>query len=482
MGFAAGLQAGERLGQGILDAYNQSKQYQEFDRIQKAEAEGIQGYTPQMGQQLESIANAKDAQGNPVYQLTPQEGGAGYGLSVRNEQGGYTPVEGPGIQPQRTTQFLGQRYEGDLTPERMQGLRYSAMADVVARQDPFKALQMRQEATRMEREAEEAPLRRQQLEQQVGLGKVQLTEAERKQEATGRLDAFNTEVNQLQNPTPDQLKALAAKHNLDRAQQLDVTSQFTGIAKNELEAFDLDIKKAVKGKDLTGLIDLHKNDPRFGDGTHFVMGKGAKGQVILNLVSDADPTKVLRTESFADSGMATAYLRKAAEDPANLAEWMVGMRGKEADIRAKEASATKDVAMAGLYAQGGAAGAKGLKQKVADFKEVYGREPTESEKGIMAGLTNKPREFTAADVNARAKLMIEGNMMDPDDPTKPLSPQKAIQIAQSELSGTPYVSAVDELIKQMAAARAAGQGIKTAPAPIVPRQPLVVRPSSRILD
>jgi hypothetical protein len=26
MGFAAGLQAGERLGQGILDAYNQSKE------------------------------------------------------------------------------------------------------------------------------------------------------------------------------------------------------------------------------------------------------------------------------------------------------------------------------------------------------------------------------------------------------------------------------------------------------------------------
>ncbi|MFM7013320.1 MAG: hypothetical protein ACKO0Z_28990, partial [Betaproteobacteria bacterium] len=337
MGFAAGFQVGQQAVERGLKMREDDAQKREFERIQNAQAEGIQGYTPQMGQQLESIANARDAEGNAVYQLTPQEGGAGYGLSVRNAEGGYTPVEGPGIQPQRATQFLGQRYEGDLTPERQQGLRYSAMADVVAKQDPARAMQMRQEAARMEREAAEAPLRQQALEQQVGLGKVQLGEAERKAEATGRMDAFNTAFNQLENPTPDQIKSLAATHNLDRDQQFDVTSKITGIAKNELDAFDLDIKKAVRGKDLMGLIDLHKNDPRFGDGTHFVMGKGEKGQVILNLVSDADPTKVLRTESFKDSGMATAYLRKAAEDPANLAEWMVGMRGKEMDIRAKEA-------------------------------------------------------------------------------------------------------------------------------------------------
>jgi hypothetical protein len=256
----------------------------------------------------------------------------------------------PQAEPIQDTQsFMGQQYaQGALTPDKLTGLRYSAMADVMAQRDPAAALRMRQEATRMEREAIEAPLRTQALQQQVGLGGIQLTEAQRKAEGAGRMDAFNTELNQLQNPTPDQMKSLAAKYNLDRAQQLEVTSQYTGIAKNELDAFDLDIKKAVKGKDLTGLIDLHKNDPRFGDGTHFVMAKGDKGQVILNLVSDADPSKVLRTESFKDSTLATAYLRKAAEDPANLAEWMMGMRGKEADIKAKEASTAKDIAQAGL--------------------------------------------------------------------------------------------------------------------------------------
>jgi hypothetical protein len=40
-----------------------------------------------------------------------------------------------------------------------------------------------------------------------------------------------------------------------------------------------------------------------------------------------------------------------------------------------------------LYAQGGAGAGKGtFKQKVADFKEVYGRDPTEAEKGVLANL------------------------------------------------------------------------------------------------
>jgi hypothetical protein len=397
------MQAGIQLGK----AFKEGQERRRLEGIQNAKATEIeQGYTPQMGEQLQGIAAAKDAEGREFYKLTPQTGG-GYGLSTLNAEGGYTPVEGPGIQPQRVTEFLGQRYEGGLTPDRVEALRTRAMAEGVS--DPRMRQQMLMEATRAEREAEESPLRRQQLEQQVGLGKVQLGEAERKAEAAGRMDAFNTEFNTLQNPTPEQLKTLASKYNLDRGQQLEVTSQVTGIAKNELDAFDMDIKKAVKGKDLAGLIDLHKNDSRFGDGTHFVMAKGAGGQVVLNLVSDADPTKVLRTESFKDSGMATAYLRKAAEDPANLAEWMVGMRGKETAIRASEADIEYK------RAQTGALGRKGLEQKFTDMEAILGRKLTEPEKLTLFGAAPKPREVTSEAVANLAKEMVgkpSGRMVD----------------------------------------------------------------------
>jgi hypothetical protein len=124
-----------------------------MEDIQNAKATEIeQGYTPQMGEQLRGIAEAKDAEGNLAYQLTPKEGGAGYGLSVRNAEGGYTPVEGPGIQPQqRVTEFLGQRYEGGLTPERMDAIRTRAMANAVT--DPRMRQQMLMAATAEDRAA-----------------------------------------------------------------------------------------------------------------------------------------------------------------------------------------------------------------------------------------------------------------------------------------------------------------------------------------
>jgi hypothetical protein len=155
------------------------------------------------------------------------------------------------------------------------------------------------------------------------------------------------------------------------------------------------------------------------------------------------------------------------------------------DQKKADAAIAKDQALAGLYNQGGAGAGKGtLKQKVADFKEVYGRDPTEAEKSVLAGLTNKPREVSNADINARAKLMIDGGMMDPDDPTKPLSPQRAVQMATAELSGVPFVSPVDQLILDMAAARnpkaatspAAGAPTTTPAAAPAPRGPASLGP------
>ena len=46
--------------------------------------------------------------------------------------------------------------------------------------------------------------------------------------------------------------------------------------------------------------------------------------------------------------------------------------------------------LAKYYANVGATrGVTSLKQQVADFKEVFGRDPSEEEKGIMAKLINK---------------------------------------------------------------------------------------------
>jgi hypothetical protein len=119
----------------------------------------------------------------------------------------------------------------------------------------------------------------------------------------------------------------------------------------------------------------------------------------------------------------TAYLNKAAMDPATIIDYTMNLQRSKADIAAKEASTAKDRALGGLYAQGGAgAGKGGLKQKVADFKEVYGREPTEDEKGVLAGLTNK--NPNKGDVDRDAWLKAEQKLIESDASPEAIDAQR----------------------------------------------------------
>lgn len=63
-------------------------------------------------------------------------------------------VVAPGLTPQRQTTFMGKIYDGDMTPEKLNGLRYRAAADVVGKYDPIKGIGMQREIMRDERDAE----------------------------------------------------------------------------------------------------------------------------------------------------------------------------------------------------------------------------------------------------------------------------------------------------------------------------------------
>lgn len=380
----------------------------------------------------------------------------------------------PQAEPIQDTQsFMGQQYaQSALTPDKVAGLRYGAMADVIAQRDPAAALRMRQEQTRMEREAELAPLQKEALQTQVSAGRLglkktalELTDAERVAAERENFSGFNAFAAENPNLSVKELKDTAFKQfKFTPKQWQDTVATRLQIETGEMDSFKNSVKKKLQGKNLTQLGSLYNSDPDFDDKTDLAIVPGKGGAVTLNFIDKA--TKAITgTQTFKNEALATEYLNRQATEPETIGSWIMNLRNTESGIAAKEASANKDRALGNLYNQGGAgAGKGGLKQKVADFKEVYGREPTEDEKGVMAGLTNKPREFTAADVNTRAKLLLEGGMMDPDDPKTPLSPQKAIQIAQAELSGTPYVSPVDQLIADMAKARKAQTTAQPTPA------------------
>lgn len=70
----------------------------------------------------------------------------------------------------------------------------------------------------------------------------------------------------------------------------------------------------------------------------------------------------------------------------------------------------------------GSRGATGLKQKVADFKEVYGRDPTEAEKGVLAGLSAK--EPNKGDVDRDAWLRAEQKLIENDATPEAIQAQR----------------------------------------------------------
>jgi hypothetical protein len=194
MGWAAGFRTGTDMARGWIDTYNTANDQRRLQEIGQAKPTEIENaYTTQDAEQLRALANARDAQGNPYYNLEAGADGS-YGLKTNFA---YQGQDGQQVQPggiattfaprASAMEFMGTRYSPeDLTPDRIDGLRSRAMADVIAERDPVRGLQMRQSIKAGERddkrfgwEEQQQPLKQKQLEQQTRTGEIQLGQAER---------------------------------------------------------------------------------------------------------------------------------------------------------------------------------------------------------------------------------------------------------------------------------------------------------------
>lgn len=193
MSFARNFLLGQQIAQNALDTYEKTRERRLLSEYANAKPEEIRNaYTSQDAEQLHAIANAKDAQGNPYYSLEANPDGS-YGVKANFS---YAGQDGQVVQPgglvatfaPRSTvvEFLGNRYAPeDLTPERMEALRYRAMANVVAQRDPVVGLQMWRSLRADERadkefawKEQQQPLQLRRLEQEVRSGGLSLADAE----------------------------------------------------------------------------------------------------------------------------------------------------------------------------------------------------------------------------------------------------------------------------------------------------------------
>lgn len=118
-----------------LDKINERSQ---LNDIANSKPEEFQQYSPDQAAQLEAAANAKDADGNPLYTVQANEGGT-YSVTPTapdSESGTMTP----GL---TRSMFRGQTYDKPPTDAEQLAVKSNAMADVVSRRDPVTAMRLR---------------------------------------------------------------------------------------------------------------------------------------------------------------------------------------------------------------------------------------------------------------------------------------------------------------------------------------------------
>lgn len=199
----------------VVDALNAfSKTYsmtrgvmQDRDLAKVADAKVTEdkGFVVEQGEQLAAIADAKDDNGQPFYNVTATEDGK-YQVTpnkpVFEARGADAELTNSTaeIAPAARYSILGETRDKPFTEQEQDGIRTRAMAGVLSRYgDPRGAMQLRTQAGQLEAQA----LQAQQAQQGLELGKLQIAGAQRQAAAT---DAI-AEAGQQQ--------AEAAKHSGD---------------------------------------------------------------------------------------------------------------------------------------------------------------------------------------------------------------------------------------------------------------------------
>lgn len=341
-GLAGGFQTGLQFGGAMRDK-------EERERLREA-----MQMTPQEMQQRQATPEELGRAQEETRGLAAQDA-AMFGLSPQ-EQAQYAPqmpVEGQRI---GATQYGlgGQTYNRMPTQQEIQQARYGAMADVIAERDPARAMEMRQRLEDQAYQAKRRPLELQGLQQQVEASDLTIAEKRRLAAEADKMTAFNTAYGDAAAKAAAEGRTLGARdiatlaqtHKLSPTQENELIAGHVGRSEAEVKQFRLDVEKVTQGKGFEQLVDLHKNDKRFGDGVHFVPEIDKKtGGVVLARVNEATG-QVEERMPFKTKAEATAYLREEAVNPANAAIWLqnykkaeTGIRKDEAAIRASDAQA-----------------------------------------------------------------------------------------------------------------------------------------------
>lgn len=413
--FMQGLTAGSNVAAGWMDTYERSRKRAEEAALKarragittaQAEDSGMR-YSAEQGAELERIAQSGQYdigydQERQAYTVTPK----GLGAAPVDPMDGAVPPAGlgdpytPPAQPQtamyapaqRYGTFMGQEYEGEMTPDRLQGLRNRAMLDTV--DDPFER-------------------------QRLQLTQMQTEEVQSKREREAATRVAQTQLSEMyaRGETPDAAAIMSlAGSGADSAALMQTAAAALELDDKQIKASTnkliADINKASTSPEKFNEL-LRQFDPDPNDDKVPTLRTNNDGTLQVFIGNDPMTQKFRDTKDMsALSQLAGFYKDQITGDRMGTAVQMATLE----KLRAQTAAANRT-----------SPGTPSLSQKVAEAERVLGRKLTDAEKAVMAGVQGRDRAPSAADLNARAKLYMES---DPD-----LTPEQALSMAQNDLGG-----------------------------------------------
>jgi len=198
-GLAGGFGTGLQFGQAIRERNMRDELAQAY-----AKPETYTDYTPEQTREIQRLqeTGAYDVQAvpgaegtAPTLRYTPRQG-----LDLGQGEMPAAPTE---IAPGQVQRYGGRTTAGQVSPEQLQGLQMREAARVMgAYGDPVRAAQLQADAIRMEREAEERPLRQRALKTQVEVGESQLRGLGRAEEKEIGFNTAFDKINSTKYETP----------------------------------------------------------------------------------------------------------------------------------------------------------------------------------------------------------------------------------------------------------------------------------------
>jgi hypothetical protein len=339
-GFGTGLQLGQQLRQRRMEdelaqAYAKPETYTDYTPEQTREIQRLQetgAYDVQAVPGAEGTA--------PTLRYTPRQG-----LELGQ---GEMPAAPTDIAPGQVQRYGGRTVAGQFDPVALQGLRAREAARVLGSYGDVRgAAQLESDALRMEREAEERPLRLKSLRQQVDLGETQLTDAQRKQRMQVDFDNGFAEINKQTFEKPEDRTA-AILSLVEKTQGVTAAEQLrSSYSQNELNQISIQSKKFDEGfrqSRAKGVIPaLEWFDEQ---NTSFKLERDPKNPFrYIQVNQDGTRSVFADAKNERELGM----IIDAKAKPGGFLE----LAKYDLDVKKADAAIASEKAKAGYYAQGG---------------------------------------------------------------------------------------------------------------------------------